>query len=257
MRARPKGGPRAGHGALGSGEAGPEPAGPGRGPHVPASAPRCAAPPPAASPPSLAHTYGARVGERARAASGGALGAGRVRHRRRWAGRALCAWGGVCGRGGGRGAAAGAPCVGRRGMSRPAQPRECCGGLEPTARADGRYGGPGAAPSRAAASRGPWARAGAERAPCPEPSRGVGRAGWTPSDPTIAASSARIFGTIAPAARLLHPAPLLTCVARKWGASGGVPDEASRGASPPTQLAPVENGDGCPEPHPRGPFAAE
>ena len=146
-----KGGPRAGHGALGSGEAGPEPAGSGRGPHVPASTPRRAAPPLAASPPSLAHTYGARVGERARAASGGALGAGRVRHRRRRAGRALCAWGGVCGRGGGRGAAAGAPCVGRRGMSRPAQPRECCGGLEPTARADVRYGGPRAAVAAAPA----------------------------------------------------------------------------------------------------------
>ena len=62
---------------------------------------------------------------------------------------------------------------------------------------------------------------------------------------------------IAPVARLLHPAPLLTCVARKWGASGGVPDEASRGASLAEQIAPMQNGDGCPEPQPRGPFAAK
>ena len=97
----------------------------------------------------------------------------------------------------------------------------------------------------------------AERAPCREPFRGVGRAGWTPSGSRMTASSAGILGTSAPVVQLGRRVPLLTRLGRKLGARGGVPNEASRGGSKAEQKAPLENRDDCHEPKLRPPLAAK
>ena len=46
-------------------------------------------------------------------------------------------------------------------------------------------------------------------------------------------------------------------IRRKLGAHGGVPNEASRGDSCTSELAPLHRRDGCPEPKPRPPLAAK